>query len=128
MEKTMADKNPLGISKEDQEVVNEIEKLYPDLTQEYKKIMLEQYITFCKKHKNYGCQNITLGTNLETEEDIKLSLTGLTIRLLDKINRLKTMVLNGEQDVVGESITDTFQDMSVYGIIAQIVQKGKFKR
>lgn len=123
-----ANKNPLGISKEDQEIVNSIEEQYPDITKEYKRIMLEQYILFCKKHSNYGCQNITLGTNLETDEDIQLSLTGLTIRLLDKINRLKTMVLKGKKDTVGESIKDTFQDMSVYGIIAQIVQEGKFKR
>jgi hypothetical protein len=113
---------------ENQEVVKKVETEYPELTAEYKKIMLEQYILFCKKHSNYGCQNITLGTNLETEEDIQLSLTGLTIRLLDKINRLKTLVLKGEKDAVGESVVDTFQDLSVYGIIAQIVKKGKFKK
>ena len=38
------------------------------------------------------------------------------------------MVLKGEKDTVGEPIRDTFQDISVYGIIAQIVQDGKFKR
>ena len=45
--------------------------------------MMEQYILFCKKHRNYGCANV--GTNLETE-DVKLSLTGLW-RLNDKIQR-----------------------------------------
>lgn len=123
----MEQNNPL-MTPENQEVVKKVETEYPELTAEYKKIMLEQYILFCKKHSNYGCQNITLGTNLETEEDIQLSLTGLTIRLLDKINRLKTLVLKGEKDAVGESVVDTFQDLSVYGIIAQIVKKGKFKK
>ena len=113
---------------ENQEIVNKVEQEYPDLTAEFKKIMLEQYILFCKKHSNYGCQNITLGTNLDTEDDIQLSLTGLTIRMLDKINRLKNLVLKGEKDAVGESVKDTFQDLSIYGIISQIVKEGKFKK
>jgi hypothetical protein len=45
----------------------------------------------------------------------------------DKIQRLKQLVIQNEPDTVGESITDTFQDLSVYGIIAQIVQQKKFK-
>ena len=45
----------------------------------------------------------------------------------DKIQRLKQLVVLGEPDTVGESVIDTFQDLSVYGIIAQIVQKKKFK-
>ena len=45
----------------------------------------------------------------------------------DKIQRLKQLVVIGEPDTVGESVTDTFQDLSVYGIIAQIVNKKKFK-
>jgi hypothetical protein len=45
----------------------------------------------------------------------------------DKIQRLKQLVVLGEPDVVGEAIEDTFQDLSVYGIIAQIVQVKKFK-
>ena len=61
------------------------------------------------------------------EDDVKLALTGLWFRLNDKIQRLKQLVINNEPDTVGESIQDTFQDMSVYGIIAQLVQQKKFK-
>jgi len=100
---------------------------YPEMTTEYKKIMMEQYILFCKKHRNYGTGNINVGTNLETSGDVKLALTGLWFRLNDKIQRLKNLVVLGEPDTVGESLTDTFQDLSVYGIIAQIVQQKKFK-
>ena len=114
-------------SKEDNQAVEWCEKNYPDLTGEYKKIMMNQYILFCKKHRNYGTSNINVGTNLETDKDVKLSLTGLWFRLNDKIQRLKQLVIQNEPDTVGESITDTFQDLSVYGIIAQIVQKKKFK-
>ena len=38
-----------------------------------------------------------------------------------------TPVVLGEPDTVEESIEDTFKDLSVYGIIGQIVQQGKFK-
>jgi len=37
------------------------------------------------------------------------------------------LVVLGEPDTVGEPIEDTLKDLSVYGIIGQIVQQGKFK-
>jgi len=117
----------LNFKEEDNKAVEWCEKNYPEMTAEYKKIMMEQYIIFCKKHRNYGTGNINVGTNLETEGDVKLALTGLWFRLNDKIQRLKNLVVLGEPDTVGESLTDTFQDLSVYGIIAQIVQQKKFK-
>ena len=117
----------MEFSKEDNEAVKWCEDNYPKMTAEYKKIMMEQYIMFCKKHRNYGTGNINVGTNLETNGDVKLALTGLWFRLNDKIQRLKNLVVLGEPDTVGESLTDTFQDLSVYGIIAQLVQQKKFK-
>jgi hypothetical protein len=117
----------LNFTEEDNQAVEWCEKEYPELTQEYKKIMMEQYVLFCKKHRNYGCGNINVGTNLETDGDVKLALTGLWFRLNDKIQRLKNLVVLGEPDTVGEALDDTFQDLSIYGIIAQIVKQKKFK-
>ena len=117
----------LKFTEEDNKAVEWCETNYSDMTAEYKKIMMEQYIIFCKKHRNYGTGNINVGTNLETNGDVKLALTGLWFRLNDKIQRLKNLVVLGEPDTVGESLTDTFQDLSIYGIIAQIVQQKKFK-
>ena len=81
---------------------------------------------FCKKQKNYGPGNISVGTSLETADDIKLSLTGLWFRMNDKIQRLKQLIILGHNDEVGESEQDTFQDLSIYGIIAQIVSAKKW--
>ena len=117
----------MEFSEKDNEIVEWCEKTYPELTDEYKKIMMQQYILFCKKHRNYGTGNINVGTNLDTDNDVKLALTGLWFRLNDKIQRLKQLVVLGEPDTVGETSEDTFQDLSVYGIIAQIVSKKKFK-
>ena len=117
----------LKFSQEDNEAVDWCETSYPELTQEYKKIMMNQYVLFCKKHRNYGTGNINVGTNLDTDGDVKLALTGLWFRMNDKIQRLKQLVILGEPDTVGESSQDTYQDLSVYGIIAQIVSQKKFK-
>ena len=102
------------------------EENYPQMMAEYKRIMWEQYDTFCKKQRNYGPSNISVGTELRTNDDIKLSLTGLWFRINDKVQRLKQMVVLGQPDEVGESVQDTFADLSVYGIIAQIVRNGKW--
>ena len=117
----------LKFTEKEESAVKWCEDNYPEMTQEYKKIMMEQYIMFCKKHRNYGTGNVNVGTNLETDSDVKLALTGLWFRLNDKIQRLRQLVVNGEPDTVGESVQDTFQDLSIYGIIAQIVQQKKFK-
>jgi len=108
------------------EIVEEIEKLYPETTMEFKRIMFDQYELFCKKQSNYGPENISVGSKLETEEEVKVSLTGLWFRMNDKIMRLKQLVVLGGKDNVGESINDSYQDLSVYGVIAQIVKNGKW--
>jgi len=46
----------------------------------------------------------------------------------DKIQRLKQLVVLGKDDTVGESIQDTYSDLSVYGVIAQIVSRGKWAK
>ena len=109
------------------EAVKYCQENYPETCNEFLNIMADQYVLFCKKQKNYGPGNISVGTDCRTDNDVKLSLTGLWFRINDKIQRLKQLVVLGEPDTVGESVTDTFQDLSVYGIIAQIVQQKKFK-
>ena len=112
----------------DPQIVAQAEKDYPETTAEYKRIMIEQYELFCKKQSNYGPGNISVGTALQTKEDIKLSLTGLWFRQNDKINRLKQLVVLGQPDEVGESISDTYEDLAVYSVIAQLVQRGKWAK
>ena len=41
-------------------VIKEIEEKYPEMTKEFKRIMREQYETFCRKQSNYGPDNIAL--------------------------------------------------------------------
>jgi len=104
------------------------ERVYPEMMAEFAKIQNEMYETFCKKQRNYGPGNISVGTALQSKEDVKLSLTGLWFRINDKVQRLKQLVVLGQPDEVGESIQDTYEDLSVYGIIAQLVQRGKWAK
>ena len=90
--------------------------------------MWTQYELFCLKQSNYGPDNISVGTSLKNIEDIKLSLTGLWFRMNDKIQRLKQLTVLHKVDNVGERVDDTLMDMSVYGIIAQIVKNGKWAK
>ena len=111
-----------------QSPVKQCEEKYPETTAEFKKILNEQYELFCKKQLNYGPENISVGTKLSNPEEIKVSLTGIWFRVNDKVQRLKQLVLLNKKDMVNESIDDSFIDMSVYGIIAQIVSRGKWAK
>jgi hypothetical protein len=106
--------------------IEQCEEMYPETTKEFKKILKEQYDIFCRKQLNYGPDNISVGTKLITPDEVKLSQTGLWFRMNDKIQRLKQLVLLSKEDTVGESVEDTYQDLSVYNIIAQIVIRGKW--
>ena len=114
------------ITSYDDEAVTYCEKEYPETCDLFKQLMAEQYVLFCKKQKNYGPGNISVGTDLKSDADVKLSLTGLWFRINDKIQRLKQLIILGHKDNVGEAQEDTFQDLSVYGIIAQLVSSKKW--
>ena len=103
-----------------------IEKHYPLTAKEFKKIQTEQYLTFCKKQMDYGPSNISMGTGVGEAINIKLATTALVIRINDKIQRLLNLVVSNDRDAQNEPVEDAFQDLSVYGIIAQIVRNGKW--
>ena len=109
-----------------QPIVEQMEKEWPEMTGEFKKIQREQYLLFCKKQHDYGPSNISVGTQLQTEADIKLSLTGLWFRMNDKIQRLKTLLMGNKESAVDEPIEDAYLDVSNYGIMATIVKNGKW--
>ena len=103
------------------------EQRYPELSSEFLKIQKEQYELFSRKMISYGRGNISLGGNLENKEDKQLSLTSIWIRMIDKMNRLKNMVVkNHTNPLEDESIEDTWRDISNYALIALLVGKDKW--
>ena len=118
----------LGAIEDTHPIVEQMEKEWPEMTKEFRRLQREQYELFASKMMDYGLQNIALGSTLEKEEDINLSITGIWLRCNDKINRLKNMLQrNGKNYVKGEAMIDSFIDISNYGIIAQLVMKDKWK-
>ena len=109
-------------------VIEVFESEYPELADEFKHIQDEMYEMFARKHMDYGLNNIALGGDLTDESDKKFSLTGLCIRLTDKISRLKNLLSNGKNYVKGEGMEDTFIDIANYGIIGLLVGRDKWKK
>jgi len=82
---------------------------------------------FLHKQHDYGPGNISVGTQLQTKEEVKLSLTGLWFRMNDKLQRVKTLLMNNRENAVkDEPLEDAFLDVSNYGIMATIVKNGKW--
>jgi len=126
LEKVMSNKETINSKKL---TVKVFEKEYPELSKEFQKIQKEMYELFAQKHMDYGLNNITLGGDiLNSKEDKKFSLTGLAIRLTDKISRLKNLLINGKNFVEGEGMEDTFIDIANYGIIGLLVGRNKWKK
>jgi len=70
--------------------------------------------------------NVSAGTNLDTADEVEFAMTGLWYRLSDKINRWKNMIISGRK-AQNETLIDTYQDITNYGIIAQLVERGLWK-
>ena len=107
------------------DAVKFVEENYPETTKEFKRLQKQQYEVFCEKQMDYGPTNISVGTNLETDDEIKLSLTGLWFRMNDKIQRMKNLLMNN-QKVNNEPLEDSFLDVSNYGIMSTIVNNKKW--
>jgi len=114
---------------ETNQIITIFEEEYPELSNEFQIIQEEQYELFARKMMDYGLNNVTLGGDIVNNSDYKkFSLTGLTIRLTDKINRLRNLVVSGKQYVKDEGMEDTFIDIANYGVIGMLVGRNKWKK
>jgi hypothetical protein len=102
-----------------------VEDRYPETAKEFKRLQKEQYRVFCEKQMDYGPGNISVGSNLETAEEVHMSLTGLWFRMNDKIQRMKTLLMSN-QKANNEPLEDSFLDVSNYGIMSTIVNNKKW--
>ena len=118
---------PKGTPKED--VVSYMEDKYPEMTSEFKKIQRDQYELFLHKQHDYGPQNIAVGQQLVNEEEKRLSLMGIWFRINDKVERIKTILMRGDNgSLKGEGLVDSYSDISNYGVMAQVVARGKWAK
>ena len=59
----------IGDDMDQVDAVKYIEDEYPETAKSFKEIQKEQYELFCKKQMDYGPKNISVGTDLRTDED-----------------------------------------------------------
>ena len=114
----------LGTTPKPSEILKEE---YPTIYDGYMDIMEQQLELFSKKHLDYGMGNISAGTGLTTQDERAFALTGLWYRISDKVNRWKNMIIT-KRDPQNESLIDSFQDLTNYGIIAQLVATDRWKK
>tara|TARA_R100000458_G_scaffold42263_1_gene40103 strand:+ start:2271 stop:2714 length:444 start_codon:yes stop_codon:yes gene_type:complete len=101
------------------EVLNKMEEEYPETMDLFKKVLAEEYNLFAKKQADYGPGNISMNGNKD------LAILGLGVRMNDKTQRILNLAYN-KNDAQNESLEDSFRDISIYGIIAQIVLNDKW--
>ena len=111
---------------EKDDAISYIEENYPETAKEFQRLQFEQYQLFCKKQMDYGPSNIAMGTDLSTDEQKRLSKIGLIVRINDKVQRLINLVVKNNRKAQNEPTIDAFKDLACYGIIAQIVEAGKW--
>ena len=111
---------------DDGDAIAYIETTYPETAKEFQRLQFEQWALFCRKQMDYGPSNIAMGTELKTDEEKRLSKIGLIVRINDKVQRLINLVVKNNREAQNEPTIDAFKDLSVYGIIAQIVKNGKW--
>jgi hypothetical protein len=116
-------------NKQPHNFIKDFENEYPELAEGFKTIQKEQYELFARKMLSYGLGNIAMGSNLDTKEDVNLSLTAIWIRSMDKMQRLKQLILlNKNNSLDNEPVEDAYVDLSNYSIIALLVKAGKWKK
>ena len=115
-----------SVKGEKDESIVYIEEHYPETAKEFQRLQFEQWQLFCKKQMDYGPTNISMGTPLATDDEKRLSLVGLIVRINDKVQRLLNLMVKNNREAQNEPTIDAFKDLACYGIIAQIVKNGKW--
>lgn len=87
------------------------------LTLEIIRIALSDIQTFDAKQRDYGSGNIAA-----------FGVLGVLIRSSDKLARLRNLLyVHPERAASNEPVEDAWRDLSVYGMIARLVQEGNWK-
>jgi len=54
---------------------------------------------------------------------------GIWFRINDKVERIKTILMRGDNgSLKGEGLVDSYSDISNYGVMAQVVARGKWAK
>jgi len=87
------------------------------LDQAFAQVNDEVLEMFLKKHKDYGKGNI-----LSIEE------LGISMRIMEKAERLKNLLIKQGEGPANESIEETWVDIATYAVIAILFRRGQFQK
>ena len=111
----------------------QMEKQYPECTNELLDNFDKAYSLWCRKQHDYGDSNIRLGLDLsssssECPQNNRLAQLGIVIRMNDKISRLTNLYKKDKinSSAVLESIEDTCLDLMNYANMLMALKKGKW--
>lgn len=114
-------------------MIKEMEELYPECTNELLDNFDRAYKLWCKKQNDYGDSNIRLGLDLDSSssehsQNNRLAQLGVVIRMNDKISRLINLYKKDmeESSAVRESIEDTAIDMMNYANMLMVLRANKW--
>ena len=114
------------VRQEKWKVIEQMYKEYPETMEAFEEIQDTEFSLFASKQSDYGPGNIGMNGNLN------LSLLALGVRMNDKVQRI-LHILNKQRnsrknvwETNNEPLEDSFKDISVYGIIGQIVMDDKW--
>ena len=117
---------PPKVRQEKWKVIEQMYKEYPETMEAFEEIQDTEFSLFASKQSDYGPGNIGMNGNLS------LSLLALGVRMNDKVQRI-LHILNKQRnsrknvwETNNEPLEDSFKDISVYGIIGQIVMDDKW--
>ena len=83
-----------------------------DKIEQFKNLTKEMQELCERKNKDYG--------NSANDTYKKYGMVSYLVRMEDKINRIRNLVLKGDQQVKDESIRDTLIDLANYSLLAII--------
>ncbi len=86
------------------------------LDQAFAQVNDEVLKMFLKKHKDYGKGNI-----------LSVKELGIAMRVTEKAERLKNLLIKQGEDPVNESIEETWVDIATYAVIAILFRRGQFQ-
>jgi hypothetical protein len=99
-----------------------IEEKFPVTCEQFEILTEEMFELFKIKQEDYGPSNIGMGkTVMETDDDVRKSMIGLSVRMNDKIQRLLNLTFSNREPN-NESIEDTLKDIANYAVMALIVK------
>lgn len=87
-----------------------------ELTREIISVALSDIVLFDKKQHDRGPGNIAM-----------FGAKGIVVRLQDKFSRIYRIVWDEKAPKVSEPVENEFADTSIYGMIARVVMRDKWK-